>query len=201
MMPKQVANRFWHVTLSCSHDAWNHWALEQSIDERIVASLKYRPESLFAFDPRSKDPAFASPRSWHYASDLLRTLRTAPEGNALHALDSALLTEIIGGAVSLPIAGEFIGFLRIMESLISVEQVIASPKKVPVPSDPSVLYALTLALGARARREWLDALFAFVERMPEEFAMLFAKRLEAKHPELLKSKQYVAFAIQHQDSL
>jgi len=86
-MPAPLANRFAHYEIEPDLDDWVAWAHAGGIDERVIAFLRFRPDLLFQFDPARYAHAYASPRSWEYASRALAKFDAHPEllGEALNA--------------------------------------------------------------------------------------------------------------------
>src|SRR5829696_10397671 len=66
-----LLNRFVHLDLDVSEDDWQEWAVGVGVAPEVRAFIRLRPALLFQFDPAVNQRAFASPRSWHFASDLL----------------------------------------------------------------------------------------------------------------------------------
>jgi MoxR-like ATPase len=195
-MPKQLSNRFWHINYDLSHDDWLAWADEHDIDYRTYAYLKYRPGALLDFDPKSKDPAFATPRSWELVSDITKAF-----GDDIALVDAAFRAECFSGAVGKIRGAEYSGFLQVMDSLVSIEQVHADPANAPLPTDPSVAYALVLALAQAAERGNIDAALQYIGRLPQEFSVLAQHAVEVKQPALMKSKAFVALCVRNQGSI
>jgi MoxR-like ATPase len=72
-MSSALCNRFIHTELSIpDKDSWTNWALENEIDNRIIAFIQFKPSSLFNFDGKNKDKAFPTPRSWAFCSRLIK---------------------------------------------------------------------------------------------------------------------------------
>jgi hypothetical protein len=86
-MPAPLANRFAHYEIEPDLDDWVAWAHASGVDERVIAFLRFRPDLIFQFDPARYASAFASPRSWEYASRALTKFSGHPEllGEALNA--------------------------------------------------------------------------------------------------------------------
>jgi len=86
-MPAPLANRFAHYEIEPDLDDWVAWAHASAMDERVIAFLRFRPDLLFQFDPARYASAFASPRSWEYASRALAKFADRSEllGEALNA--------------------------------------------------------------------------------------------------------------------
>lgn len=195
-MPTHLNGRFWHAEVEVSVEDWMVWAERMDIDFRVVAYLKYRPGALLAFDPKSKEAAFASPRSWHLLSDMIKAMGSEDQASAI---DAALMGEWASGAVGRAHGMEFVGFLRTMLSLVSIEQILLDPDKVPVSTDPSVSYALATGLALQVKRDSIASAFRYMERVGKEFAFVFAKKVENVMPALRKTKAFVDFCALNAD--
>lgn len=198
-MPQHLNNRFWHCNLDVSVDDWLDWAEASDIDYRVYAYIKYRPQALLEFDPKSQDPSYPTPRSWELMSDIVKDLvevtKAFPLG--LMSLDAAVLAEMLAGAVGTVRGNEFAGFLRTMHSLVSMDEVFANPKDAPLPTDPAVCYALMVALAVAAKRDSLAAAAVYAERLPGEFSILLMHSVEKQNPSLVKSKAYIELCAKH----
>jgi len=194
-MPTHLNNRFWHVEVEANVTQWiTDFAEPAGIDSRIIAYLKYRPQALLVFDPRSKEAAFASPRSWHLLSDLLKAL-----AGRENTMDAALLGEYCAGAVGKAHGLEFAAFLRTLLSLVSIEQILLDPRGARLPTDPSVCYALATALAAHVKRDSIEAAFTYTQRMSKEFAFVFAKKVELLQANLTRTKAWTTFTALNAD--
>ncbi len=130
-MPAPVANRFLHVEVAPDLDSFKAYALSQGIHEQIVAFLSFRPGLLHRFDPNQ--PAWPSPRSWAMASTLHRI------GLEVHAA--------VGAAAS----AEFHAYVEIYQRLPDLAAILRGEGgAIGFPEEPSVRYATTVGLAARA---------------------------------------------------
>ena len=195
-MPSHVANRFIHLTLDVHTDDWLAWAERSDIDPAVMAFLKYRREFLHTFDPRSTEKAFASPRSWAFCSQVIK--QVALDREARWAADEQM--ELVAGIVGKQAAVEFVGFLRIMEKLVSIDQILLHPLSAPVPEDAAIIYALVYALADRADRKLFAGIVQYVERLKsKEFAFLFMRQISLKKPDLQKTKAFIDWSAKNQD--
>jgi hypothetical protein len=193
-MPTHVANRFIHLTLDVHTDDWLEYAEAKGFDPRTFAYVKWCRDHLFVFDPRSKEKAFATPRSWEFASD---TLKSLDAGGVKLSVTERL--ELLSGILGKAVAVGFNGFIEIMDKLVSLEQIKLNPTKVAVPTDAAVLYALSYALVNEADKKTFENIVTYVERMKEEHQFLFMKEIQRKKPDLMKSKRFIGWAAKHQE--
>jgi MoxR-like ATPase len=130
-MPAPVANRFLHVDVGPDFESFKAYALATGLHEQILAFLSFRPALLHKLDPQQ--PAWPSPRSWVMASDLHRA-----------GLE-------VAAAIGAATATEFHAYVELYSNLPDLERVLAGEgTDIPFPSEPSIRYATTVGLTARA---------------------------------------------------
>lgn len=129
-MPSPVANRFIHFTVEPTLDSWKKYAIANGINEQIVAFLNYRPQLLFDFN-KNQD-AWASPRSWEFASSLLD------------------IDLNISSCVGEGVASEFYAYQTIYSKLPDVEEIL-NGEDVDMPREPSLIYATIGAMVSRGK--------------------------------------------------
>jgi len=157
-MPSPLANRLIHLNVEANIDDWKIWA-QGRIDPRIIAFLGFRPK-LLATLPREEEKAYATPRSWEFVSNILGLYPSVEEAE-----------EIIMGAVGEGATKEFISYLEIYKDLPDIEKVLQG-KETKVPKKADVLYALSSALVAKLKDNYLDNFISYTMKMPPEFATL-----------------------------
>jgi len=79
---------------------------------------------------------------------------------------------LIAAVIDEVAAREFWTYAKIFKSLVTIPEIIANPKKVPVPEDPGTIYALTGSIGHHMKGENADKLMEYVERLGIEFQVL-----------------------------
>lgn len=198
-MGTHVANRFLHFKMEVHTGDWLDWAQDPAngMDPRVFAFIKYRPEMLHKFDPKSTSKAFASPRSWEFMSQVLREF----DRSSGQAWASDEQIELAASVVGVEAATEFVGFLRIMEKLVSIDEILLNPAKAPLPPDASVTYAVTFALLDRADKKTLPAIIVYLGRVEQEFAFLFMKQIENRKPELMKTKEFIKWSADNHQAI
>jgi len=201
-MPTHVANRFVHIEMETHLGDWIDWADVHDIDPRVIAFIKYRPELLHVFEPRSKEKAFAAPRSWKFMSDMMRQVEQVKPAKGSDPAESGWSSEyrleLAAGIVGKQASTEFVGFLRIMEKLVSIESILLAPEKAAIPKDAAICYALVYALADHTDRGNLKSVVKYVERLSKEFGFLYFRRIDQTKPDLKKSKEFIAWATKNQ---
>lgn len=174
-MSTALQSRLIHLELVADPHEWVEWASANNVDHRITSFIGFKPSNLYTFSPDHTDKTYASPRTWHFASQILAI---TPDG-------SKDLLPILAGTISEGVAREFISFCKIHESLPKIHEIAASPKTTNVPSEPSILYALTGSIGAHADEGTIAPLLEYVSRMPAEFQVVTLREVIRRNRKLM----------------
>ena len=204
-MPTPLASRFVHIDVKVDPQAWLNWAmsggqsaakpkangfggnLEGVSDDmaiEVIFFLKYSPDYLTTFDPKSQEKAFACPRTWSFVSKLVNAGLTAS-----NQVEMALLRGAVG---ELP-AVKFAAFLEVFKHLPSVDQVFKDPTGVDMPGRADILIALCGAICRFVDDTTFDAAIAFAKRpdMRPEIGEFMVDAALQFHPDLQYTKANV----------
>lgn len=145
VMPAPLANRFSHFEFDLNLDDWVKWAFDNSIDERIIAFLRFRPDLLFNFDAEKNPTTFPTPRSWEFADRALKKFESQPD------VLGATVEACVGSAASL----EVCAFIKSIDRLPDLQSILRGEKP-PVPKELDLQYALACALVGQAIKAQSD---------------------------------------------
>ena len=199
-MPTPLANRFTHFSFDVNLDDWVAWAHQHSVDERVIAFLRFRPELLFDFDPALDPVAFPTPRSWEFAHHALRKF------DANSAILPSALQACVGDAAGI----ELNAFINNLDNLPDIDAIVAG-EDVAVPESIDLQYALaaslvgvsvTLPEGDDSESK-LGHILDFASRFPqrEMGVMLVADMHRAIGNRLFRLSQFKEWASQISDVL
>ncbi len=170
-MIEPLKSRFIIVAMEADPSEWiEDYAQPHKVDPTLVAFVRLRPALLSAPRPSGDMTNSPSPRGWAEVSRWLKA-----------GVDAELLSEVAAGCVGESAANEFLQFRDLVTQMPDPRKVWADPANAPVPSDPSVLYALIGALGDMAAKAGptnaAPIVIAFTHRLAgarqEEMAVLF----------------------------
>jgi hypothetical protein len=173
-MSAPLKNRFGHCQLrEPTVEDWTKWAVEHEVDMRIIGFLNFRRTALFQFDPRVKENAFATPRSWEHVSQLIKEI---PSENL------QLLQQLCSTQVGVGTAGEFVTFIRVKDKLHPMDYYLKDPDNCELPNEntqPDLIWALITAFAehykAHTDTKTLQAVIQVLRRMNEEYAVFTLK--------------------------
>jgi len=153
---------------------WRNWAIGAEIDPSIIAYISHRPDALFVFNSESR--SFATPRTWQYVHEIISS---NPEED--------LIMSMVSGAIGEELAASYLGFRLVASQLPDLDAILEG-KCSDVPSDPSALHILTIALTMRVNdymgSKKLNNLVAYSLKLPGEFAVMIIQDLRARKIEL-----------------
>ena len=189
-MGSAMANRLVHLHAVVDVDDWCRWAIDEDLPAIIVAFIRFRPELLHNFEPKSKnkEKAFASPRT---IADAGRILRQDPP----ERLRPALLAGTIGEAA----ATELEGFLRVWHALPSIDQILLHPDQALVPPDDEAAArcAIAAVLTDRSSPQNFDAVMTYADRLPAELRGMIALGAVRRDPDLRNTRAFIRWGTEN----
>jgi hypothetical protein len=156
-MPAPLANRFLHLEVEADFDSFKQYALTKNIHEQVIAFLSFRPVLLHK--PEAQQSAWASPRSWEMASHL-------------HKVRLSIAPAVGRGA-----ATEFEAYTTLYSQVPDLNRILSGDgAEIPFPSEPSLGYAVTSGLTAKAKdaESSFHAFRWLVQVASPEWVQLFA---------------------------
>jgi len=166
-MSSALANRFTHIQFEENLDDWLDWARKARINPNIIMFIKFKPDLLFAYNSESSEKAFASPRTWDFAS------------RHINLMPTKLLPEVLSGTVGKGATAEFMAFLKLQTELPDIQTIINGDNFVPKRLD--LTYALVGALATRVKgmKEY-ERMLQYSKHLDTEFAVLLVTMLAQK---------------------
>lgn len=175
-MSTALQSRMAHLELVVDSKEWVDWASSNEIDHRITSYINFRPDALYSFSPDHTDKTYASPRTWEFANRILQVTDAA----------SSEALPMLAGTISEGVAREFLGFCKIHMNLPKLGEIIANPTSIKVPDEPSILFAMSGALGNNANVDNIGALMKFVKRLPVEFQVVTMREIVRRNKSLIQ---------------
>ncbi len=179
-MPAPLANRFVHFEMEVNLEDWREWAYSVSLNPAIIAYISYKNEHLFTFDAKRSERSFATPRSWEYVANILKS-----------GMQESLLLETISGAVGREVAVGFLSFLKVMHKLPDIDAILESGEG-EYSEAVDVLYALSSGLVSRVLQDSskLDNLLSYTLNLKSEFAVMIVQDLQRSGVKMEHSKVF-----------
>lgn len=181
-MAVPLRNRFVHIDFETQIDDWREWAVQNDIKSEIIEFISFRPDLLFQFDPKRQENAFPTPRSWEFASQIMKSQ---------NGLDKEIVHRVIEGTVGAGAATELKGYLQIRAGLPSIDAIL-NGKEDYIPKQADIACALATALVIRANPSQFDRVLRYSEKLQAEITVLIGKLLAIKDKQSLIGCPYWA---------
>lgn len=187
-MGSAMKSRLVHLGIRADVNDWAKWAMQRKKNIMVIAFNRWRTELHHKFDPKSKDNAYCCPRTWTMAADIMD--RKPPK---------ALRKTLVAGCVGEAAAVEFEGFLRVFDSLPSIDEIVGNPQGAPVPaaSEPATRYAVAAALIDRASERNIEPIYTYAKRLPDELNGMIMLGAIRRKPELRSTGAFVEWGIEN----
>jgi hypothetical protein len=190
-LPTPLANRMVHLHVQARFEDFKLFAIKAKLHAFVIGFLSFRPD-LLSTDPVVEDdanPAFATPRSYHMLSNILKK-----------SSDIFKITPIIYGTIGYSAGIEFTSYVKVYEELPDIAA-IYSGHYPEIKNQPALLYALVSALveyfdGSDLHKEHL---FAFSETLPTEFGVMLIKDVIVKDESLAAYSAFDAWLAKYGD--
>ncbi len=187
--PDPVLDRWFNLYLEHDVPQWIHWALANDIGEADIAFINFRPDLLHVHDSKRECHAFATPRGHADTSEVFKQ-------NLPLEIESAMVRGRLGDAVG----GERIVFQKLYRSMVSPDQILLNPTTADVPTNSSIIYALSIALARRATAKNLAVILAYVNRLPSEYQQAFMAHATKLCPALCQTRDFIVWASAQQQA-
>ncbi len=174
----------------------NHFEDTGVICSSGIAYVRACPGSVFTEKVPNNDKPFPTPRSFERCMRMLQTM-----GGDKGVDTSPLAVEVASGFLGEGRGPELIGFLRRVEEMVTIDEILADPKKARVPDRPDVTWAVVQMLAHHVTSANGMKLITYIERLAREMQITGLGSIMAKCPDLQYNKQYSEWAARNKDLL
>jgi len=183
-MSTALQSRMQHFTVTTDHTAWVNHAANSGFDYRVIAFIQSRPELLNKFNPNHNDHTFPCERTWEFVSQTVKGIEKYQTKKNKAVSIGHEHQYLIAGCVSEGPALEFISFCQIYGQLVPLTSIIASPMTVPVPHEPSAVFAMASLIGEKIDDTNVDPLMKYLSRLPLENQIIAVRMFYKSKPSL-----------------
>lgn len=133
-----LANRFAaHLEIRPDLGDFSSYAVNAGVHHHVLGYLNFQANMLYNFDPAKNDVAFATPRSWEQASNILK----------IEGLQDADLGVMLEGCVGESAAHGFMAFRKYYGKLPDFEKIMDGAEEYKIPTgDMGLMFAVTSSI-------------------------------------------------------
>jgi len=108
--------------------------------------------------------------------------------------------EVFKGTVGEGFAIEFMAFYRTFKNIGNLPaEILKSPMTAQIPAAPDVIYSVLSCLSVKCNRSNIDNIFAYGERIPQEYCAFMVKSIITRNPDLKESAAFVNWVVKNPD--
>jgi len=184
-------------------DDWIDWAIEHGMPSEIIGFIKFRPALLNDFKPTADITNSPSPRTVAFAGRIYEAIMESDAFDS-NQQKAVALKEAIAGACGEAFAVEFLSWLKVYETLPSMEEVLANPATIRIPStegELSALYAFTLMVAENTPISHDEAFTTVLDRLPKEFQIMAVSFASKRNKKLFGSTAVRNWIVNNHESI
>lgn len=189
-IPRQILNRCAVFILAPDQEDFFRYCIDHNVRPEVSGYVKMFPEALDSYDADAMTNC--TPRSLVSLSAILDQNPSREDELPLFA-----------GCIGKGHGSQFAGFRDTWRGLPKLEDIIARPKKEPVPDEDKtdVMCALAAMLGRAIDRKNADPIVTYLQRIPAEYCVFALRDAARRDPEVKKTKAFHDWAVNHGDVL
>lgn len=183
-LAKPFENRGAHVEVTLDQTGWVEYATRQSIDARLIAFIKLRPELLHKMD--ENNPAWPSPRTIEMLGKVMRD-----NHDDIKVIQNAAQA-VCGEGFSMQLAT----FIRDLgAALPKLAEIKAKPDRAKVPDDLHHQYVVAGAISHHIDKASVDAWVTYLKRLAPDLASMAAHNAMQRDSTLSDNKALKALVM------
>lgn len=167
-----LINRRMEIDVTDDIESWNLWADRNNIPPVYKAFANTNPHIVFTDGVPEKQGPWCTPRSLVEASEYHTAI---PREEFAPLPDDSDTLEEIAGMIGDAAAAQLFAFVKLEREMPSYEDIVANPSKTKLPSKPDAQMLVCYSLAHRVTIEQAGSVIEYVDRMPKEFGVVFAK--------------------------
>jgi hypothetical protein len=172
--------------------SWKDWAFRTGLHPDVIAFGDQNPNTLFSELPEKQRP-FCTPRSLELCEKDLRAL--SPDGVTLPVDSSAV--ECAADLIGTGEAAQLMTTLRLGQEMPKYEDIVKNPSGVKVPSKPDAQMLVCFRLAAQVSHADAEPVVEYMQRMPKEFALTFARAATNRDRSIVNTKAFHSWSVKN----
>lgn len=185
-----VINRRMEVHITDDLESLLDWMAKNRVHPTIQAFCKQNPQVVFTDGVPDKQGPWATPRSVVQVSQLLTTLAGGPDRPLPM---EGMATELVSGLVGPGSAGQIMAFVKLEGKLPTWEQIVSDPKGCKLVDSPDAQMLVCYSTAAKVDENSAQPVIDYIERLPKEFGVTFAKAAVRRDPNLVNTKAFTSW--------
>ena len=166
-----LINRRIEVDVKDDIASWEAWAFKNGVSAEAITFAQQNPQIVFADKAPEKQGPWCTPRSLVETDAIVQAFADA-EGKL--PTDGTIVSYVAGG-IGEAAAAQYFAYLKLGQEMEPFDKIVADPSGTRIPDRPDAQMLVCYSLAARIDGKNAEPIIKYVERMPKEFALTFAR--------------------------
>lgn len=188
-----LINRRKQIEVTDDLQAWDDWASENGVHPVVRTFANQNPQIVFSEGVPDKQGPWCTPRSLVMCGNDL--VQFANDDGTLPI--DPLAKEDAAGMIGPGAAAQLFAMIQLEHEMPRYHAIIQDPKGAKLPSKPDAQMLVAYTLAARVTENELAPVVSYIDRMPKEFSVLFAKSACRRDPELVNTAVFGDWAVKN----
>jgi len=179
-----LINRRVEINVTPHLQSWKDWAFKAGINPIFIAYAENNSEVVFPVGIPEHQGPWCTPRSF---VQMARDLDVFAEDNGGNIPTDSLTQEHVAGGMGHGAVASMFAYIKLGQEMPSYHDIIAHPDTTKVPGRADAQMLVCYRLAAKVEESEMDPVVRYVERLPKEFSVTFAKAACRRDSELLNT--------------
>lgn len=176
-----LINRRGEIDVTDDLAGWEAWAIKNNVHHTLIGFAMSNPQIVFPEGLPEKQGPFCTPRSLCATGDVLTTMATMAGNPGTLPTDTEAV-ETAAAFLGQAAAAQLFATIRLDAELPKMESIIGNPAAAKLPGAPDAQMLVCYKLASLATEATLEPIIKYVERLPADFSLTFAKSLITRNP-------------------
>lgn len=184
-----LINRRAEIDIVFDLAGWLNWASTHGVSPVGMACAEQNPQILMNEKMPEKQGPWCTPRSFARAD---RYLQRIADGGDMP--NDPVTCEVVNGMIGAGATTTLMNFVKLQREMPRYDAIVAAPSKAKVPTKPDAQMLVAYQLASQVSHKDVPQVVEYVERMPKEFAVTFAKSACKRDKTLVTSPAFLKWA-------
>jgi hypothetical protein len=173
-----LINRRFEIDITDDIQGWEQWAIKNNVHHSIIAFAVSNPQIVFPDGAPEKQGPFCTPRSLVAVGEVLYTLG----GNTGNLPVDTDAVEVAAAGIGQAAAAQLFATIRLEQELPAIQTILNNPGAAKIPGAPDAQMLVCYKLASLTDKSNLSAFITYIERLPADFSVTYAKSLCTRNP-------------------
>ena len=193
-----VINRRLEIDITDDLQSWEDWAFEHGVNPVFITFANQNPQIVFSDGVPEKQGPWCTPRSLVLLARIFEQMGGVGIGDKDGIVPTdPVAMETAAGIIGAGAAAQLMAFVKLGQEMPSFDEIVSKPDKAKLPTKPDAQMLVCYSLAARVTEAEVGNVITYVERMPKEFTVTFAKAACRRDPDLVNTAAFGSWAVRN----